>query len=235
MILWSLLPLAVATAALHSGAPVLRATPAVRRHHHTTMKLSKQQELARLMEQARLQKQGLVPEAAPQPKPPRSKKKPSAASKSPPTREQLASAFEQMRASAGGDQLASGSNLQLKYGMKKKMPQAAPRAAASGTRAAPRPQESPASADPSAQYSYDDFTQLLKGAGGWSQRTSRALSDETLPSGTLLPLPRSMSSLDGVPTAFESFEALATGTNPEAPPPRTVVVIASMSTFMSER
>ena len=45
----------VATAALHSGASVLRPAPAVGRvaQHHAAMKLSKQQELARLMEQAR--------------------------------------------------------------------------------------------------------------------------------------------------------------------------------------
>ena len=232
----------VATAALHSGASVLRPAPAVGRvaQHHAAMKLSKQQELARLMEQARLQKEGLVPEAAPPPPnaKSRAKQKPNVPPKRPPTREQLSSAFEQMRASAGGDQLTSGSNLQLKYGMKKKMPQAtpqrtplAPRAPASSA----RPQQLPSSADAAAQYSYDDFSQLLKGAGGWSQRKSRVLSDEALPTGTLLPLPRSMSSLDGVPSAFESFDALASAANPDAPPARTVVVIASMSTFMSER
>ena len=191
------------------------------------LKLNKQQELARLLERARLQKQGLAPDLAaeaPKPKPtPKKRAAPKVQS-----REELFSQLNQMKQAAGGDQLAATKGHQ-RYGVasKRSAPQ---RPAAAQPQAATRPPTSSAKAAEAAlakEYSYDDFSELLKSKGK-SARTVRALSAERLARGSLFPVPAELRRLDGVPNSFESLEALAQGR-------RTLVILSSMETFLSDR
>ncbi len=63
------------------------------------LKLNKQQELARLLEQARQQRDGVLPKEPPQPKKPKPKPKPRAGPKGPQTREEM---FAAMQRAEGG-------------------------------------------------------------------------------------------------------------------------------------
>ena len=119
-------------------------------------------------------------------------------------------------------EMASKTESHLRYGISRSKSSVEP----------PKPQQSKPSAQkmkplPDAGYSYDDFQQLLKGQGR-STRVSRPLSDNLLPRGSLLPLPRNFASLEGVPNSFASIEALA-GKR------RTFVLIASGDTYLAER
>jgi len=222
-----LLPAYVGSPGICVRTPPLRAPLAV-------CKLNKQQELARMMELAKLQKEGLVPdnaEAAPKPKP-----KPIPKAKPKQSREQLFAAMQRMKEQAGGDQLTSQTGAQ-KYGGKKSsaankrpapMPSTAALRDASASAKAMAEREAAKRRAMEAQYSYDEFSSLMKGSGK-SGRVSRALSDEKLPRGSDFPVPAPsrFRDLDGVPNSYASLDAIAEGR-------RTLVVLATMDTFMSE-
>jgi len=171
------------------------------------MKLNKQTELARLMEQAKRQQQGL--DATPQPTAPTKPKKQLQTQKAPLTREDLFALMSKRKAQSPDE--SPGPASQMRYGKS---------AAARASPSNPSPVQ--------AAYSYSDFDQLLQGSGR-SSRTPRPMSEERLQRGTLFPTPSGgLKTLDGVPNAFASLEALTEGR-------RTLVLIASWDDYLAER
>ena len=191
-----------------------------------SMKLNKQQELARLMEAAERQRQGLpvdMPEAAPK----QAKQKPKQTpKKGPKTREELFAAMGKFK-EQNPDSIA-GPTSNTRYGATRKAPAPMPSSSAPKKKAAasaPRPPPA-AAADPA--YTYSDFKDLLQGSGKTS-RAPRAISEERLRRGALLPSPSGgLQALDGVPNAYASLEALAGGSS-------TLVLVASRDDYIAER
>ena len=187
------------------------------------MKLNKQQELMRLMQQAERQRNGLEPadEAPPKPKPKPKPKPQKQAAKTATTREDMFAVMRKLQ-DDNPDEMAPKTESHLRYGISRSKSSVEP----------PKPQQRKPSAPkekplPDAGYSYDDFQQLLKGQGR-STRVGRPLSDNLLPRGSMLPLPRDLPSLEGVPNSFASIAALAEKR-------RTFVLIASGDTYLAER
>ena len=210
--------------------------PAPHRAATITLKLNKQQELARMLEQAKQQRDGIILDVPPEP--PKAKAKPQGPGKVPKTREQLFAEMQKLKELAGGDQITAAKSGAMRFGGKKATPesvgrtsQAMPSAAqlreqAAASAAAAAEREAAARRRTDAAYSYDELGSLMQGSGK-SGRVARALSDEKLPRGTPLPVPARLGALDGVPNSYASLEALADAR-------RTLVLIASMDTFMSD-
>ena len=159
-----------------------------------TMKFSnKQQELRRMYE---LAQQGKTPEVAPKAK---AKAKPKADKATAPlSRSELFDVMKKMQEGQPTD--ARPPPGRQWAGVKQP-------AAAKQQQAVPRAER--------AQPSYSDFQQLLKGGGRSARSSGRSRSDDLLPRGSLLPVPTSLASLDGIPCSCERARPEETHPCPE--------------------